>query len=305
MDTRLLNYSATSFPAKLIQAGLCHRIKPLHATIYPTNSCNLKCPFCNCRSLKPDSLSWESAARIVCMLQAVGTKAITLSGGGEPLAYSRINTLLDLIAHEGLECGIITNGTYLQDLYPESFRSVAWIRVSVSGYRDLNILDTIQNANIPERITLGLRYITTDNNKNLRQFIAEAIARENIRYIYITDDILKPNTEWLDFPKHPKVILEDKSEAETMGCEDCRLGLLKPHFGADGYVYPCCLVGLAGSDASDVLNPRHCLCHWSDYPKLLNEQKTFDGGNCTRCFYGKHNDVLRACTADLKSPWFV
>ena len=73
---------------------------PLHVRLKPRNKCNHSCFYCCYRTNKlylgselfneADEIPWIKMGEIINDFKEMGIKAVTFSGGGEPLSYSHI-----------------------------------------------------------------------------------------------------------------------------------------------------------------------------------------------------------------------
>jgi wyosine [tRNA(Phe)-imidazoG37] synthetase (radical SAM superfamily) len=71
---------------------------------------------------------------IVDDLIAMGVKAVTFSGGGEPLIYQHIAQTVRRLAAGGIKVGTLTNGLALRGDVAEAFAEYAtWVRVSIDA----------------------------------------------------------------------------------------------------------------------------------------------------------------------------
>jgi len=121
-------------------------VAPVHVRIKPMNHCNHSCWFCAYRAdslslgedidLKdriPDAKMFE----IVEDLIAMEVKAVTFSGGGEPLLYRALPEVIDRLAAGGIRIGALTNGANLKGRMADAFAAHGtWIRVSIDGWDD-------------------------------------------------------------------------------------------------------------------------------------------------------------------------
>jgi len=141
-----------------IEALAAHRhVAPLHVRIKPTNVCNHGCYFCAYRrddlslgsSMEVrDRLPREKMREIVDDLIAMDVKAVTFSGGGEPLIYPFLGETLERLADAGIKIGILTNGTQLRGKLADTVaRTTAWVRISIDGWDGPSYA---QNRNVPE-----------------------------------------------------------------------------------------------------------------------------------------------------------
>ncbi len=119
---------------------------PVHVRIKPINRCNHSCWFCAYRadglslgdemdlaSRIPDAKMFEIASDMVRM----GVRAVTFSGGGEPLLYKRLPEIVELLAAGGVRVAALTNGSNLRGRMADAFAECgSWIRVSVDAGDD-------------------------------------------------------------------------------------------------------------------------------------------------------------------------
>lgn len=113
---------------------------PIYVRIKPTNRCNHHCFYC---SYDPDFkylLSEKKDARdeipqpklieILNDFKDMRVKAITYSGGGEPLVYPFIEKILEKTLELGIDLSIITNGQKLNGKREELLAQSEWVRIS-------------------------------------------------------------------------------------------------------------------------------------------------------------------------------
>jgi MoaA/NifB/PqqE/SkfB family radical SAM enzyme len=129
--------------AQMVARALKSRRHPVEAQIIPIRRCNLSCTYCN----EFDSSSqpvpvWEMLRR-VDLLAALGTAAITISGG-EPLLHPELDEIIRRIRSHGMLAGLITNG-YL--LTPERIK-----RLNRAGLDQLQIsIDNVMPDDVSKK----------------------------------------------------------------------------------------------------------------------------------------------------------
>lgn len=115
------------------------RVAPIYVRIKPTNVCNQKCYYCGYandrvfddRSVDSrESIPWEIMKNTLYEMKEIGVKAVTFSGGGEPLCYPYINETLQIVEDLGIDYSIITNGQALKGETAERLRKAKWVRIS-------------------------------------------------------------------------------------------------------------------------------------------------------------------------------
>lgn len=114
------------------------RIAPIYVRIKPTNRCNQNCYYCHYKSpyleldqYKPnDEISREKMMELIADFKESGVKAVTFSGGGEPLLYPYIEEAIEKVLEAGIDLSIITNGSLLYGRKAELLSQAKWVRIS-------------------------------------------------------------------------------------------------------------------------------------------------------------------------------
>lgn len=121
-------------------------LPPIHIRIKPTNVCNHNCQYCAYRveNLQlgqdmrvKDSIPREKMLEIITDLNEMGVRAVTFSGGGEPLYYPFIKEAVRQLSQARIQFAALTNGSRLEGEIAELFAHFAtWIRISIDGWDD-------------------------------------------------------------------------------------------------------------------------------------------------------------------------
>jgi MoaA/NifB/PqqE/SkfB family radical SAM enzyme len=98
--------------ARMVAAALKSPHRPILAQIIPIRRCNLSCVYCNEYDKTSEPVPVEEMARRIDRLAALGTLAITFSGG-EPLLHPELETLVERIRGANIIATLITNGYLL------------------------------------------------------------------------------------------------------------------------------------------------------------------------------------------------
>jgi len=107
---------------------------PASIEIHPTNICQLKCSFCYYRNfVQEESIPLNTMLTLIDDLHTMGVKAVIISGGGEPLLYPHIKTVIKSIAVKGISLGINTNGIALSASIVEDLLRCNWIKISIDA----------------------------------------------------------------------------------------------------------------------------------------------------------------------------
>jgi MoaA/NifB/PqqE/SkfB family radical SAM enzyme len=148
-----------------------------------------------------DVIPTEKMYEILENLWIMGVKAVTYSGGGEPLMYKEIVPVMQATLDYGIDLSIITNGQNLVKDRAEVLANAKWVRVSMD-YTDGVQMKRFRN--VPEKsfdsviknmenfskiknedCDLGVNYIVHQNNcTNLYEFtkLLKDSGVENVRY---------------------------------------------------------------------------------------------------------------------------
>jgi MoaA/NifB/PqqE/SkfB family radical SAM enzyme len=140
-------YSSNKFfhyPERLAEIEAGRVPAPIHVRIKPTNVCNHACYFCAYRSEdmslgdgmnERDRIPPEKMAEIVDDLIEMDVRAVTFSGGGEPLIYPGIVGTIEALASADIGIGFLTNGSRLKGKVAQAVaRHATWIRISIDGW---------------------------------------------------------------------------------------------------------------------------------------------------------------------------
>jgi len=87
--------------------------------------------------LKKDMIPFEKLNEIAEDIIEMGVKAVTFSGGGEPLLYKKLPLIIEKLAKGGVKVASLTNGSNLKGNMAKAFQKYGtWLRISLDGYDD-------------------------------------------------------------------------------------------------------------------------------------------------------------------------
>ncbi len=302
---------ASSFPSKivsnpdLIEAIKKHEIYPIHVQLNPTNYCPLNCSFCSCSKRDKSSyVPFDKMIELVKTLKRMKCKAVTISGGGEPLAYPHINELIDLLDENEIRIGLVTNAVLANNLKEEQLRKITWCRISLStvGIFHKEKYDFISRC--PEvDMAFSLVLYDFDINRDLDK-VKEAINytnEHNYTHIRIVNDIInvENNDDFVTQVKDAlqgqiddsRVIYQSRGKY-TSGAKRCLWSLLRPVLDATGSILPCCGVQYATNPPSFNFTEEFKMSTFDTFEQDWKDQKFFDGSVCSKCYYSSQNDLL-------------
>lgn len=117
------------------------RCSPVYIRIKPTNQCNHNCYYCHYKNSyltldeyhPSDFIAYDKMMEIVDDMKKMGVKAVTFSGGGEPLVYPYIEETMEKVLEAGIDLSIITNGSLLAGRKAEILAQAKWVRISMDS----------------------------------------------------------------------------------------------------------------------------------------------------------------------------
>jgi radical SAM protein with 4Fe4S-binding SPASM domain len=204
------------FNDKLISLRENYVTPPIYVRIKPINRCTHKCFFCvyngdysgmHENMSKKDILDRDKLFEILDDFKELDVKAITYSGGGEPLLYPNIIDTFKKTKDNGIDLSIITNGQLLNGDRMKELINAKWVRISMD-YSDEKIFS--KSRFVPEKIFFEII-------ENIRNF--SILKNENcdlsVNYI-----ITKLNCE---------TIIESMAFLKTLGIDNVRISPLWNH----------------------------------------------------------------------------
>lgn len=310
--------SASTFPWKLFRLGkriAREGLRPLHLQLSPTNRCNADCSYCSCAEIdRKEELAEEELLASLDYFARLGTRAVTITGGGEPTLYDGLRRAIAHASGLGMAVGLVTNGLrwgmrrshVVPDLAVEN-ELLTWARVSIPERVDASRASTMLRrvtAELPD-VDIGVS-LTIGEEPDLDLVdelceLSEELPLTHVRLVQEILDLPKTGIESLVSRCEPygKVIVQPRDDF-TPGAMRCHISKLKPFLAADGYIYPCC--GVQYADGADRCFPeRFRMSAWREFSKA----ETFDGSRCQKCYYGAYNDALDSMLRPMEHVRFV
>lgn len=131
------------FDSKLKELALKKLTPPIHIRLKPTNRCNHRCHYCCYRNNalflgelmnETDEIPADKMKQIIADIVGMGVKAVTFSGGGEPLLYSGFSQAVEELANGNVKTAVLTNGSLLKGRAAKVLGDNAtWVRVSMDA----------------------------------------------------------------------------------------------------------------------------------------------------------------------------
>lgn len=291
-------------------------IPPVHIQMNPTNVCNLNCDFCSCAGRrKNESIPIDTAQEIIEYFAECGTKAVTITGGGEPLLYKNINELLAIFISHNIKIGLVTNGTQFTAVMPRILNDLTWCRISHSDKRvfDTNYYQYLHSVvtNAPS-VDWAFSVVVSGESLYTCATAVEFANEHNFTHVRIVPDLYNVNDIELDNYRFylaecgiddSLVIYQERNNATPGG--DCYICYLKPYIDADGKIYTCCGAQYALPGDYRCMPPELCLGTIDEYVSKSLTCKPFKGEICETCYYMGYNELLKSMLNKLDHEEFL
>lgn len=226
--------------------GYNERVAPIYIRIKPTNYCNHKCYYCSYADSAlglrdavnyQDQIPWKKMQEIIEDISEMGVKAVTFSGGGEPLVYPYIVDTMKGILNAGIDLSIITNGQLLKGERAEVLANAKWVRISFdsanaetySKTRQLplkafeEVCENIRNfARIKNsRCELGVNFVINHENAGQVYDMAKMVKELGVNHIKYTARVTKDLFEYHEPFKHD--VIEQIHKAKELESDGFRV----------------------------------------------------------------------------------
>ena len=175
--------------AELIKGN---RVAPIYVRIKPTNVCNQNCFYCVYANNKVyegrnvdrrESIPWDILKQTLLDFSEMKVKAVTFSGGGEPLVYHSIKQALEMIHNLGIDYSMITNGQSLEGDVINYLQYAKWIRVSFDS-ANKNTYESIRGIKTFDKVIYNIENFAKNKSKNCTLGINCVISKQNAQEIY-------------------------------------------------------------------------------------------------------------------------
>jgi organic radical activating enzyme len=292
------------------------RIPCYHTQMILTNKCNLDCSFCSCKDDdRKTEMLFDDALHTVFSLKRLGMKSMTITGGGEPLLYPRINEFISFVSSSDTDVGLVTNGLCLYKL--NTFEDLTWCRISfaderkfTAGFED-TVFDAVRKG---QNVDWAFSYVVSKNPnfENIEKIIDIANVLDFTHVRLVTDILEQDYINLTAVKKHlmligiddSKVIYQQRHSYAKGG--PCYICYLKPVIGADGKIYACCGAQYAIHDGNHKMAEKLCLGKAKDIEQVMTNTTTpFDGSICDKCYYHDYNNLLGIMVDEGKHETFI
>ncbi len=304
--------AADEIPYKLVMHPDAPNLRPIHVQWMPTNKCNLNCSFCSCSERDMGvEMDWEVAAKVIDDLHYWGCRAVTITGGGEPLCHPQLNKMITRFSACGMDIGLVTNGTLLHTLPRVSLDSLTWCRISHDDSRPFTIqyhlllMKTVLFADVD----WAFSYVISSEPKidHIKR-VVDFAERYNFTHVRIVTDILNPDVSALREVREAlqgqdDLVIYQPRRAPGPG-NACLIGYPKPVILPDWRIAPCCGYQYAHNPPTKDLPDSMAIGDARDLAAFYDDQKPHNFG-CTTCYYMGYNHALAAIRGGVDHGEFV
>jgi organic radical activating enzyme len=311
IDRKASYTAADTVPVKLFLHEEVKRLRPVHVNWMPTNRCNLNCPFCSCAGRdQSEEMPIDVAVKVICNFARLGCKAVTVTGGGEPLCYGPLMEMLQEFHHYGIDIGLVTNGLLFNRLSLATVSLLTWCRISNADGRSLTpayrrILDRV--TEVPIDWAFSHVVSKEPNLEEIRQVVEYARAK-HFTHVRLVGDLMEPEAVPFAPVMDALTGIDDlviyQPRKEYSQSTSCLIGYVKPVVAPNFRMYLCCGVQYA-------LDPtRRDMPEELSMGSALNLDSVYEKPepyrvHCNRCYYGAYNSLLATLTSELKHVNFL
>ena len=146
MSTYYSSLKFLNFRTQLDGLSKGNVVAPIHIRLKPMNLCNHNCWYCAYRTDnvalgdqmdEKDQIPKKKMIELAHEFVEIGVKAVTFSGGGEPLLYKPLPEIIDILAGGGIRIASLTNGSNLKGKVADAFaKHGTWVRISIDAWDD-------------------------------------------------------------------------------------------------------------------------------------------------------------------------
>lgn len=295
------------------------KLIPRHIQFLPTNKCNMNCPFCSCSERdKKLEMKIDECYKVIETFAKLGTKAVTITGGGEPLMHPHFKEIVDGFYNHGIKIGLVTNGLLIHKLDLSTYDKITWCRISSGDHRTFN---NNYRRNLEQAVKKGpnidwafSHVVSSGFNYKTIKSVIEFANEYDFTHVRIVSDLFEPENVNLNRIKQlldsdnvdDDIVIYQGRKEYVQGRANCWISLLKPLIGPEGMIYPCCGVQYAEKDPSKDLSDTMNMGHYTAFEDKLKNSEPFCGAVCEKCYYDEYNSTLDSLVGnELKHGEFI
>jgi organic radical activating enzyme len=310
MDSNNYTSADVEIPVKLItNPTVLHELylgnlNPFHIQLNPTNRCNLKCEFCSCRDVNKN-VEIDLDKLKVFYNKCDSILATTITGGGEPLVYTKFTELIHFLFDKKINIGMSTNGLLLPRYDAELFNKFTWIRISITNKsRDNGCMSAIEPYVINTQCDWAFSFVCSNDIEKDYDVLFDFIQKYNnevthfriVNDLFALDDRVMKLKEKIYSSVLPtdKLIFQERTHYTT-GMKECRIAMIKPVITAEGEIHNCCGAQYIKKNMPHKYTNATKMGTICDNPNDIfgeNKINKFNGTICEVCYYNSYNKFL-------------
>jgi MoaA/NifB/PqqE/SkfB family radical SAM enzyme len=185
-----LDAKALAFRKDAVRLKRGEMVAPTMAIIYPTYFCNMRCFGCisNAENARPASIAFDVFHSFLGEFVGIGGESIEFSGGGEPTLHPRFGELINEIAENQLQFGMITNGTRPECVADAlAYPNTRYVRVSIYTVNQLeNLAKIIESRNFfSSKARVGGKILLGISEIPLLEYLVDEIINTGVDFVSI------------------------------------------------------------------------------------------------------------------------
>lgn len=307
--------AADTIPIKLFtNAETVKAFRPVHVQWFPTNRCNLNCSFCSCSGRdKRLQMKLSDAQRVIHDLADLGCRAVTITGGGEPLCHPELPQMIRCFDECGISVGLVSNGLLLDRLDALTLSKIMWCRLSHGDERELTLKyhRTLESAvsRGPNIDWAFSHVVSRQPNFEQMRSIVQFANEHGFTHVRIVADILDAANVDLEPVKRvlqdiDDLVLYQPRNTPTVG-HHCMIGYVKPLIDPAFRMFLCCGVQYALGAMSRDLPLELSMGSALELDRIYGGDCDPYDVKCVRCFYENYNAILRSLHEEVKHEEFL
>ena len=281
---------------------------PVMVHVMLTNQCNIRCDTCCFSATNNDGKSLELTILKETMKQFhdLGTKAVELTGGGDPTMYPHVNETIQYLSGLNYVIGINTNGVLANRI--TEWDKIKWVRLSMNALdffptNKAHKIAHIRSFNPTPDIT-GCYVWGEKAEQNIERVIDYANqqkipTRIVPNCIVDNDEIIRQLERIVDIvntsPNNNYVFASDHNvDVGKRHTTACFVHNIKPALFTDGWIYSCPSSELSLENGI-TLDHKFRVCYGTDVKEFYTKNATPSlPRNCGFCKYKAQNEFLEA-----------
>lgn len=318
-----VNYTCTSNTVKLFKhldtlQNLQHgKIVPIMVHTMPTHLCQMNCVYCCFKNRQDKTLEMPLEMYIegVQQFYKLGTRAIEITGGGEPTLYSYINQAMTIFHNIGMHIGVNSNCIDSQLIEQQVWGYCDWVRASMNVFDYHYNLDLSHIKNSGTSISACYIWNSLSDFNKLREVVKFCtdekipcrIAPDCITSLdHIDKSVIEIREMLKSLGDNEYVFLSDFNITTKRPNNLCYTFMIKPCFYTDGNIYACPSAELA-IENNNQIQQKTFICKYNEVESFYTNPEAIKPKNidCSYCKYVKQMDIIHEVLTETSNNEFA